>query len=245
MTTTPRSKRSPAAAPTPAAASIEAGFADLPSGERVYRILIRLIERGELKAGARLREVELAKRIGVSRTPVREALARLEEQGLVENEGSRGMVVAELDHRAITELYAMREVLEGTAARLASRHASEVEITILRKIVERNAQLSDPHDLAENNKLFHGTLYRCSHNRYLLKMLRSLHEAMLLLGQTPLSTPSSTELWTKEHLELVEAIEKHDADAAERLARSHIAAAFSARLSMVIANLDFSREELS
>jgi DNA-binding GntR family transcriptional regulator len=227
------------------ASAIEDGFADLPSGERVYRILIRLIEHGELKAGSRLREVELAKRIGVSRTPVREALARLEEQGLVVNEGSRGMVVAELDHRAITELYAMREVLEGTAARLASRHASEVEITILRKIVERNAQLSDPHDLVENHKLFHGTLYRCSHNRYLLKMLRSLHEAMLLLGQSPLSTPSSSALWTNDHLELVDAIEKHDAESAERIARAQIAAAFSARLSMVIANMDSSRENLS
>ena len=217
--------------PIPASADADAAsaeFAGLPSGDRVYRILIRMIERGELKGGTRLREAELGTRLGVSRTPVREALARLEEQGLLVNEGSRGIVVAELDHRAITELYAMREVLEGTAARLASRHASEVEVTILRKIVERNAQLTDEHDLAENNKLFHGTLYRCSHNRYLLKMLRSLHEAMLLVGQPSLVKPSSAERWTRE--------------LAERLARSQIAAAFSDKLTMVIANMGSSED---
>ncbi len=234
----PRTKASaPAKNHTPMLTHDDADLDDLPGGERVYRILIKAIERGELKGGTRLRELDLAKQIGVSRTPVREALARLEAQGLVVSDSSRGMVVEELDHRAITELYAMREVLEGTAARLASQHASEVEITILRKIVERHEQLSEPLDLAENNKLFHGTLYRCSHNRYLLKMLRSTHEAMLLLGQNALSTKGSTKEWTQEHLALVEAIERHDGEAAEKLARNLIAAAFSARLSQVIANL--------
>ncbi|MGB6106119.1 MAG: GntR family transcriptional regulator [Pusillimonas sp.] len=222
---------------SPTLSGDDASLYDLPGGERVYRILISAIERGELVGGTRLRELDLAKQIGVSRTPVREALARLEEQGIVVSDGSRGMVVGELDHRAITELYTMREVLEGTAARLAAQHASEVEITILRKIVERHDQLSDPLDLAENNKLFHGTLYRCSHNRYLLKMLRSTHEAMLLLGQSALSKTGSSAEWTREHLDLVEAIENHDGELAEKLARALIAAAFSARLTQVIANL--------
>ncbi len=225
------------AAAKAAHAADDEDLADLPGGERAYRILIRAIERGELKGGTRLREAELAERIGLSRTPVRAALARLEEQGLAVNDGSRGLAVVELDHRAISELYAMRAVLEGTAARLAAQHASEVEIAILRKIVERNAQLTDPHDLAENNRLFHGTLYRCSHNRYLLKMLRSTHEAMLLLGQTSLASPAPGDVWLKERLALLDAIERKDADAAEQLAREHIAALFEARLSSVLADL--------
>jgi len=219
-------------------------MADLPSGERAYNMLIRAIERGELQGGTRLREAELAARVGLSRTPVREALARLEQQGLVLNEGSRGMVVAELDHRAISELFTMREVLEGTAARLAAQHASEVEIAILRKIVERNAQLTDPHDLAENNKLFHGTLYRCSHNRYLLRMLRSIHEAMLLLGQSALDSPASDDDWTREHTALIEALEKRDSEQAERLARSQIAAAFKQRLTRMLTEYGTGRRQV-
>ena len=212
-------------------------FPELSSSERAYKILTRAIERGELKGGTRLREGELATQIGMSRTPVREALARLVEQGLIVNDGSRGLVVVELDHRAITELYAMREVLEGMAARLAAQHATEIEVAILRKIVERNSQLLDPHDLAENNRLFHGTMYRCSHNRYLLKMLRTTHESMLLLGQSALSSPAASDIWTRQHMELVEAIERHDVEAAERLAKAAIAAAFTARLSSVLADI--------
>jgi len=115
----------------------EPEFAELSSSERAYKILTRAIERGELKGGTRLREGELAAQIGMSRTPVREALARLVEQGLIFNDGSRGLVVVELDHRAITELYAMREVLEGMAARLAAQHArslSEIHNSWIRTI---------------------------------------------------------------------------------------------------------------
>ena len=209
----------------------------LSGGERAYKILLRAIERGELQGGTRLREAELAGRIGLSRTPVREALARLEQQGLVINDGARGLVVAELDHRAIGELFIMREVLEGTAARLAAQNATDVEIAILRKIVERHAQLTDPHDLAENHRLFHGTLYRCSHNRYLLRMLRSIHEAMLLLGQSALPGPESAAAWTKVHVELLKALEKRDQDAAERLAKSQIAALFKQRLNTMLTEL--------
>lgn len=212
-------------------------FANLSSGERAYHVLLRSIERGELPGGSRLREAELAARIGLSRTPVREALARLEQQGLVINDGARGLVVAELDHRAIGELFMMREVLEGTAARLAAQYATDVELAILRKIVERHAQLTDPGDLAENNKLFHGTLYRCSHNRYLLKMLRSVHEAMLLLGQSALPTQESVRGWTKEHAELLDALEKRDFERAEKVARTQISNAFKTRLNRMLVDM--------
>jgi len=235
----PASRAAPAPAPVPEPAAGEG--ANLSGGERAYNILIRAIERGELPGGTRLREADLAARVGLSRTPVREALARLQEQGLVISDGSRGIVVAELDHRAISELFMMREVLEGTAARLAAQHASEVEIAILRKIVERNAQLKDPHDLAENHRLFHGTLYRCSHNRYLLKMLRSIHEAMLLLGQSALASHASADAWTREHVQLVEALEKRDPERAERLARSQIAAAFKQRLTKMLSEFGSAR----
>ncbi|NML32877.1 GntR family transcriptional regulator [Paraburkholderia sp. G-4-1-8] len=214
-------------------------MSDLPSGERAYNILIRAIERGDLPGGTRLRETDLAAQVGLSRTPVREALARMEQQGLVRSDGSRGLIVAELDQRAIGELFAMREILEGTAARHAAQHASEVELAILRKILERHSQLTDPEDLAENNKLFHGTLYRCAHNRYLLRMLRTIHEAMLLLGQSTLDLPNTAEEWTKQHTQLIEALEKRDPDAAESVARASIATAFQQRLSRILSTSRF------
>lgn len=212
----------------------DADLAELPGSERAYQVLMRAISRGELKSGARLREADVAELTGLSRTPVRAALARLEEQGLVVNEGARGLVVVALDHSAVSELYAMREVLEGTAARLAARHASDVEIAILREIIERDAKLTDARSLADSNRLFHNTLYRCSHNRYLLKTLRSLQESMLLLGQTTLATTERAAQSRAEHSQLIDAIEAHDPDAAERHARTHIAAAFKVRLSMML-----------
>jgi DNA-binding GntR family transcriptional regulator len=214
--------------------SADDDLVDLPGGERAYQTLMRAISRGELKSGTRLRELELTERIGLSRTPVRAALARLEEQGLLINAGARGLIVAELDQSAVCELYAMREVLEGTAARLAARHASDVEISILREIMERDATLTDAHSLAENNRLFHAALYRSSHNRYLLKMLRSIQEAMLLLGQTTLAAPGRPDASHREHGELVVALELRDAEAAEHCARSHIAAALRVRLTMTM-----------
>jgi hypothetical protein len=114
---------------------------------------------------------------------VREALSRLESEGLVVNEPNRGMIVTRLDASMVSELYVMREVLESTAAALAARHATDVEISLLRDIVERDLSFAeDPDKLAMNNRLFHETLHRCAHNRYLLKTLRSLHESMALLG---------------------------------------------------------------
>ena len=100
---------------------------------------------------------------------MREALSRLESEGLVVNEPNRGMMVTQLDASMVSELYVMREVLEATAAALAARHATDVEISLLRDIVERDLVLAeDPERLVSNNRLFHETLHRCAHNRYLL-----------------------------------------------------------------------------
>ncbi len=108
------------------------------------------------------------------------------------------MMVTRLDASMVSELYVMREVLESTAAALAARHATDVEISLLRDIVERDlAFAEDPDKLAVNNRLFHETLHRCAHNRYLLKTLRSLHESMALLGRSTLAVPGAPEAHTK------------------------------------------------
>lgn len=201
-----------------------------PRSEQAYRYIVEAIKEGSLPPGTRVREVDLAERTGLSRTPVREALNRLQLEGLVANDPARGMIITELDHGMISELYAMREVLEGTAAGLAARHASDVEITFLREISERDEQFTDTLDLVKNNKLFHSTLYRCAHNRYLLKMLHSLQESMMLLGRSTLAKPGRPESARQEHDAIVTALENRDPVAAEQQARTHIREAYKVRL---------------
>ncbi len=199
-------------------------------GEQAYQYLVEAIQAGRLAPGTRLREIELAETLGLSRTPVREALSRLQSEGLAANDPARGLIVTELDHSMMSELYVMREVLEGTAARLAARHASDVEIEFLKEITLRDAQLTTAEELAANNRLFHGTLYRCAHNRYLVKTLNSLQESMILLGPTTLAAPGRAAVSRSEHEALVDALARRDPDAAEQAARAHILAAYRIRL---------------
>lgn len=204
-------------------------------GQDAYQKMLEAIQSGELKPGTRLREVELAEWLGSSRTPVREALNRLQTEGLVIQEPRRGMIIAELDHTMVTELYQMREVLEGAAASLAARHASDAEINLLRDITNRDRALGDdPARLAKNNRLFHETLYRAAHNRYLSKTLNSLRESMALLGQTTLGLPGRSATAFEEHNALVSAIERRDPEAAEQASRAHIRAAHRARMALML-----------
>lgn len=207
-------------------------------GEEAYQKMREAIQSGQLKPGTRLREVELAEWLGSSRTPVREALNRLQTEGLVVQEPRRGMIIAELDHSMVSELYFMREVLEGTAARLAARHASDVEISMLREIADRDKNLTDPVRLAKNNRMFHETLYRAAHNRYLLKTLSLLQESLALLGPTTLAMPGRASSAYEEHDALVQAIERHDAQAAEDMSRAHIRSAHRARMKMMFEQMD-------
>lgn len=198
--------------------------------QRIYELLLD----GTFGPGDRLRETALAERLGISRTPVREALRRLEMQGLLHHEPHRGMVVPTLDHQSVTELYVMREVLEGTAAALAARHATGPEVMILKDMVAKDrAHLDDPGYLSRSNKLFHETILRSAHNRYLVKTLHALDEAMALLGPTTLAVDGRAEEALEQHRAVVEAIEKGDAQAAEAAARAHIQGSHRARLTLM------------
>jgi DNA-binding GntR family transcriptional regulator len=100
----------------------------------VFETLRDAIWDGRIARGVRIREEEIARNLGVSRTPVREALQRLQQRGLLVVGAGRGLVVAELSHLQVVELYAMREILEGSAARFAAQHASDTEIEILHRL---------------------------------------------------------------------------------------------------------------
>lgn len=148
------------------------------------------------------------------------------------------MIIAELDHTMVAELYVMREVLEGTAAGLAARHASDEEIAMLREISDRERAIGENLiRRTANNRLFHETVHRCSHNRYLLRMLNALRESMALLGTT-LSLSGRAHSAMMEHDAVVTAIERHDAVAAEKALRTHIRASYRSRLRLMAVEFD-------
>ena len=131
-------------------------MADARAGQKdAYQLILRAIDVGTYRPGDRLVESELADRFGVSRTPIREALQRLETQSLLARDG-RSLIVASLDHNQMAELYVVRSELEGLAARLAARHATQEEVRLLRDFVEEDrGRIGDPSALSRTNRRFH------------------------------------------------------------------------------------------
>lgn len=197
----------------------------------IFETLQNEILEGQLQPGDRIKETEVAERFGLSRTPIREALRRLETRGLLTHEPYRGMVVARLEESAIGELYVMREVLDSTAARLAAQHATETEISAMESQIARDrTMLDDPLKLAASNRSFHIAIYRAAHNRFLVKASDTLTEALALLGPTTLSAEGRGAKSIEEHEMIVSAIKARDGEAASAAARDHIRAAFEVRL---------------
>lgn len=203
-------------------------------GERVYRAILEALRNGELKAGDRVREQDLAERLGVSRTPVREALGRLLGKGLLTSIGGRGLVVRSLAAGEVVDLYIMREIIEGAAARLAAQHASAPEIAALADIHARFlAHLDDEALMAGLNRQFHDAIHRAARNPYLDVASGELQDTIALLGATTFSVEGRPDSAAREHAEILAAIEARDADRAEQLARAHIRGALRARLAIV------------
>lgn len=195
-----------------------------------YTLILEAIDGGIYRPGDRLVESELADRFGVSRTPVREALQRLETQSMLTRDG-RSLIVASLDHNQLAELYAVRSELEGLAARLAAQHASPEEMRVLRAMVEDDRKLlGDPAKLSRANRRFHKQIHLASHNRYLVQQLDLLYRSMALLATTSLAAEGRDEVALAEHDAIVSAIEARDGNAAFEALRQHISKAFETRL---------------
>ena len=197
-----------------------------------YSLILEAIDSGLYRPGDRLVESELAERLGVSRTPVREALQRLETQSLLARDG-RSLIVASLDHNQMAELYVVRAELEGLAAKLAAKHATPEEKRVLQEMVDEDrAILGDPGKLARANRRFHKQIHLASHNRYLVQQLDLVHRSMALMATTSLAAEGRGEEAMQEHQAIVDAIVLgHEDDAYDRL-REHISAAFITRLKL-------------
>lgn len=211
----------------------EGPVADVKTGQKdAYELILEAIDIGLYKPGDRLVESELADRFGVSRTPIREALQRLETQSLLARDG-RSLIVASLDHNQLAELYVVRAELEGLAASLAAQHAAPEEIRVLREMVEDDRQrLDDPAALARSNRRFHKQLHLASHNRYLVQQLDLVHRTMALLATTSLAAEGRSEKAVGEHDAIVSALEARDCSAAHAALKTHISKAFETRLKL-------------
>jgi DNA-binding GntR family transcriptional regulator len=201
-------------------------------GEFVYAALRAEIRTGHLKPGDRLREIEIAQRLHVSRTPVREALKRLESEGLVTLSQPRGLTVTELSAGQVAELYAMREVLDVAAARFAAERASLFEIEALKQLVAQHAAIKTPEEAATNNRLIDAAIAEASHNVYLLQALSVLQDAVSLLGTTTYVVPGRIQLGLSEIASIVQAIVDRNPVEAEMAARRHIRATCAVRIGM-------------
>lgn len=204
--------------------------ADLPQGNAAYLQLLDEIRQGRLLPGDRLRETDLADRLGVSRTPVREAIRQLEADGLVVHAPRQGATIRRLDYAEVMELYEMRAVLEGTAARLAARAASDLELDELAAINEALGRAGDPGEAARLNRQFHNVLLDAAKNRFLKKSMLGLQKALLILGPTTLAVAERAEGALDEHRALLAALRARDSAAAEARMRAHIEAAQRMRI---------------
>ncbi len=203
-----------------------------------YTLILEAIDMGVYKPGDRLVESDLADRFGVSRTPIREALQRLETQSLLTRDG-RSLIVSSLDHNQLAELYVVRAELEALAAELAARHASDEEVRVLQDMVDNDrALIGDPSALARANRRFHKQIHLASHNRFLVQQLGLVHQSMALMATTSLAAVGRDEDARAEHQAIVEAIAAREPAAAGAALKAHISQAFVTRLKLNSGEVD-------
>lgn len=208
----------------------------MSASDLVYTELFEEITTGRRQAGSRLVELEIAGILGVSRTPVRAALARLQLEGLVTNSASKGLIVAELTREEIEEVYATRAALEGFAARMAAYLALPLDIErleIMRDRMEAHAEAGELEEFRQLNFQFHDEIRRISRNRMLQRFIGQTYAMLRRYRGSTAWHPGRAEEAVQEHRRLIEAIRNRDPEAAEKIARAHIERAQQIKVSLL------------
>jgi DNA-binding GntR family transcriptional regulator len=203
----------------------------MSQGEAAYRRLYDAIQEGVFRPGDRMREIDIADSLSLSRTPVREALRRLEADGIVEHRPRLGAVIRTLGHGEVVELYELRVILERSAAGMAARHASAAEVD---EMAALNAELANtvggPEQSARVNQNFHRCMHMAARNRFLVEAARGLNNALMLLGPTTLADAERIEIVCAQHDHIIAAIRDGDVAAAEAAAETHLQTSLRHRL---------------
>jgi DNA-binding GntR family transcriptional regulator len=215
------------------------------TADAVYRVLRNSIIEGAIAAGARLRSDALATELRVSRTPVREALRKLEAEGLVVRAGA-GLMVRALSEQELTEVFYVREALEGMAARLAAENATPSEIAAIRELLEDMEAVHRRGDIGALRRLtgeFHQLVCRGSHNNRLLESLKTLLDHVRQIETSTLYNEGRPAAALEEHRSLLDAIAARDGDRAENAARAHRRKTLELRKEMLREQLRKSRAD--
>ncbi len=197
--------------------------------ERVFAALETAIINGEYKEGDTLNEIKISQSLGVSRTPVREALMQLELAGLVETIQNKGAVVVGISAKDVEDIYAIRVRIEGFASALAAENISPSELAALERVVELQEFYTMKHDMDQIWQLdndFHKIIYDAANNRSLRLMLTSFHNHIKRGRGFSLRVEGRAEKAVVEHRKILEAIKAHDAAMAEELTTEHAKKAF-------------------
>lgn len=203
----------------------------LAEGKSPYDRLKLAILHGELLPGQPLIETAIASKFQVSRTPVREALNRLEQDGLVMR-ADRGLLVRERSPEEILDIYEARVALEALVGRVASERRTEYDLRILSRLVEQAPDVGDGDERVHSNRQFHQAMWRASHNEALADLLERVDRHLVRYPTTTLSYPGRWGAALKEHAELVDAVERRDADCASDLSLAHFTEARDIRLKL-------------
>lgn len=196
-----------------------------PLREVVTETLREAIVSGVLRPGERLMEIQLAEELGVSRTPVRESIRKLELEGFVVMVPRRGTYVADLSIKDINEVYEIRTVLDVLAAGLAAERITEEELEELERIlvqIGESIEENDVENLIELDSEFHDILYQASRNDRLVGIINNLREQFTRFRSISMQYPGRLKNTLEEHTRLVEAIAQRNTDLAQQVAREHM-----------------------
>lgn len=196
-----------------------------PLREAVCETLRDAIRKGILEPGERLMEVQLADELGISRTPVREAIRKLEQEGYVIMMPRRGTYVSDISTGDVKEIFEIRSALESLAAGLAARRIEPDELETLQNLlieIEGYIAKNDIEKIVETDIKFHGLLYKVSRNERLVNIINNLKEQLARFRTLSMSYPGRLQETLEEHSEMVEAIANGDVSAARDAAEHHM-----------------------
>lgn len=207
-----------------------------PLREIVFETLREAIINATLRPGERLMEIQMAEEMGVSRTPVREAIRKLELEGFVVMIPRKGAYVAGISMKDIADVFEIRTALEGLAAGLAAERITEEELEQLERILVKIGECVNNNDLEkliEIDTEFHDTLFKASRNERLVQIVNNLREQIQRFRTASLSTPGRMKYALEEHKKIVEAVSERNVELAQALAREHIENAENSMLDLL------------
>ena len=211
--------------------------------QEAYDRIRRMIFDHELAPNSHVGEVQLANLLSMSRTPVREAMARLESEGLLMPAAhrARGYTIAGLSPQDLFDTYVVRATLEGLAAAEAARHVTRVDLARLEDLYDAMEEARDKGDdarLAQLNSQFHAGIARASGNRCLQSMLDEIRGVFERFRNVALMVPGRRDAAHDEHSQIIEALRLHDPNLARQVAEQHVQRALEARRSVLAAARD-------